>query len=316
MEWGMGYISHSIDQMGEPFVSVDEMIFVIPEGGQVAVMKDQFKVLFFLKGEAEHLVDGMEEPRKLNAGDILVCPGFSCHRYLNPDKESASKVHVLRLFLDGEAIRKRAEADGVDPELDLTEYVRRHFTKTFQCSGAIDSGINESIVGVRREAETRGMGYRHRARAHCMNLLVAVSRLQDPVKTQKPRPERSTASLLVISAKEYILKNLSTKLTLGDVAWKVGKGEEHLARVFKRETGQSVFDFVREMRIEQAKTHLYDTSLSLTDIAQATGFASLSYFSRTFREMVGMSPSQYRNHIEASLKLHPVGTDLISVAED
>jgi transcriptional regulator GlxA family with amidase domain len=127
-----------------------------------------------------------------------------------------------------------------------------------------------------------------------------VSRKTGSHSTPGKIPERKGSGLLVDSAKEYIMKNLHTKLTLGDIAWKVGKGEEHLARVFKKETGQSVFDFVREMRIEQAKIHLYDTSKSLTYIATATGFSSLSFFSRTFKTIAGMSPSQYRSHIETT----------------
>src|SRR5690606_30274188 len=101
----------------------------------------------------------------------------------------------------------------------------------------------------------------------------------------------------VASAREFILKHFATPITLADVAWHVGKGEEHLARVFKRQTGQSVFEHVRELRIGHAKTLLLDPALSLGEIAERCGFHSLSFFSRAFRAEVGIPPSRYRGQV-------------------
>jgi AraC-like DNA-binding protein len=106
---------------------------------------------------------------------------------------------------------------------------------------------------------------------------------------------------IVAAAKEFIFKHFSKDLTLGEIAWHVGKGEEHLARVFKSETGQSVFDYVRETRINQAKTLMMNPVGSLTEIAERCGFHTLSFFSRTFRQHSGMSPSHYRHSIETKM---------------
>ena len=70
--------------------------------------------------------------------------------------------------------------------------------------------------------------------------------------------------------------------------------EEHLARVFRKVTGQTVFDYLRTIRLENAKTLLIDSSRTLSEIAALTGFGSLSLFSRNFSQYVGQSPSAYR----------------------
>ena len=301
----MGQRSHSVEMFGEPFVLADEMIFLLPKGGSVTIEKDQFKLLFVIQAEVLHDLDGMNGPRPLRTGDILVCPHFRWHRFINPDPHRVAQPHIMRLFLDGEAIRRRARVRRRRPESNLSDFAFHHFSQTVQCEGAIDSHINGCLTALRRETEDQDVGFRHRVRNICTDLLVAVARkVGDGAGPKSPSPEKG-GQLLVVAAKEYILKNIETPLTLGEIAWNTGKGEEHLARTFKKETGQSVFDFVREARINRSKTFLLDTSLNLTQIAERSGFNSLSFFSRSFRDLVGMAPSDYRKHIQSEVTPGP-----------
>ena len=63
---------------------------------------------------------------------------------------------------------------------------------------------------------------------------------------------------------------------------------------FKRETGQTVFHCLQQLRLEKAKTYLIGTDQSITAIAGLTGFSSVALFSRNFKRWVGKSPLQYR----------------------
>lgn len=298
----MGFKSHSIENLGPPFLIADEMVLLLPKNGEIVITLDQFKILFVLKGKILHELDGIAGRVPFEQGDILLCPGFNTHRYINPDPGNSAPLHVMRLFLDGEAIRRQSRKRNKQPEHDLTEYIGHHFTKNLQIKDGIDSEITGYLNELRRETERREVGARHRARSLCTDLVIAVSRRLSEVNRQESRRSTDRAGFIVTSAKEYILKNLDTRLTLGEIAWHTQKGEEHLARVFKRETGQSVFDFVREMRINQAKTDLLNSSLSLTEIAEKTGFSSLSFFSRSFKDLVGIPPSAYRQYTETTLQ--------------
>lgn len=83
-----------------------------------------------------------------------------------------------------------------------------------------------------------------------------------------------------------------------------------MARLFKRATGRSVFEVVREQRINHAKTLLLDSSLSLEAVADRCGFRSASFFSRSFKQLAGLPPSEYRRHLELHLQSAPVPTTL------
>jgi two-component system response regulator YesN len=127
--------------------------------------------------------------------------------------------------------------------------------------------------------------------------------------TPRTHPSRTTSTGpgFIQTAKEYILKHFTDPdLRLGLIAHHVGKGDEHLARQFRRQTSQSVFQFVRDVRINHAKTLLLDPSQTLTTIATRCGFNSLAFFSRTFKKTTGHSPSRYRERLELNLRGAPV----------
>lgn len=95
-------------------------------------------------------------------------------------------------------------------------------------------------------------------------------------------------------AKEFMRRNFARALTLGEIAWHVKVSEEHLARVFRRVTGQTVFDYLRTVRLEHAKTLLINSNGTISEIAVQSGFGSLALFSRNFSHYVGQSASHYR----------------------
>lgn len=294
----MSYSWHPVENLGAPFVMVDEAVFVIPRGGAVRLKKHHFKLLFILDGRIEHEIDGVEGRRTLEAGDILLAPVVRNHAYINRNPRKAAPVHLVRLFLDADFLVRQARRRVRRPEADLGDFIVRHFTKVEQISGGIDNEITGLLATLRREAEAKAAGYRHRVRSVCTDLIVAVARKCDAAG-DAGAARGGGASSIVAAAKEYILKHLAEDMTLGEVAWHVGKGEEHLARVFKRETGRSVFDYVREARVNRAQTLIMDPALTLTTIAERCGFNSLAFFSRTFRQLTGMSPSAYRRHTQA-----------------
>jgi len=68
----------------------------------------------------------------------------------------------------------------------------------------------------------------------------------------------------------------------------------HFARTFKQSEGTTPHTFVLERRLARARELLTRTDLSLSEVAFAVGFADQSHFTRRFRQMVGVSPGQFR----------------------
>jgi len=70
--------------------------------------------------------------------------------------------------------------------------------------------------------------------------------------------------------------------------------EAHFIRTFRRTFGETPHRYLQRRRIERAMALLRDTDQPVTEVAFAVGFGSLGTFSRTFRDIVGVSPSSYR----------------------
>lgn len=92
----------------------------------------------------------------------------------------------------------------------------------------------------------------------------------------------------------YIHSNLSSALSLEDIAKQSCWSRWQLQRVFQAETGLTVANYVRELKLSQAAELLLDGKERVIDIALGLGFNSEISFSRSFKQMFGSSPSQYR----------------------
>ena len=92
----------------------------------------------------------------------------------------------------------------------------------------------------------------------------------------------------------YLAANYPQKFSLTEVAAKFYLSPYYLSRLFRRVTGQSIVDYLNNRRIEAAQKLLETTELSISAIAEQTGFASAAHFRRVFREVMDISPLQYR----------------------
>ncbi len=113
-----------------------------------------------------------------------------------------------------------------------------------------------------------------------------------------PFPEEASATHLGIRrALAFVQAHFTEPITLSQVAGEAGLSKFHFCRLFRRQAGQPFREYVRCLRIDQAKTLLADRRMTITEVAYATGFDDLSHFDNVFNRMVGVSPTGYRKAI-------------------
>lgn len=98
----------------------------------------------------------------------------------------------------------------------------------------------------------------------------------------------------VEEALNYIESSYCDPITVQDIADHLTLNRSYLHRLFKAATGMSIQDYLSDYRIRQACILLRTTNLSIRAVAHSVSFADPLYFSRTFRQKKGMSPSEYR----------------------
>ncbi len=115
-------------------------------------------------------------------------------------------------------------------------------------------------------------------------------------ETEEAQSVTAAGNHIVQAALRYMQDNCrEAHLSLTEVADHVYVSQWHLSKLLNRETGQSFFDLLARMRIDEAKKMLKDPATRVHEIAEATGYADVAHFSRSFKKYTGMTPGEYRN---------------------
>lgn len=107
--------------------------------------------------------------------------------------------------------------------------------------------------------------------------------------------EQENKRSVVERSKDYIRSNISEDLSRSQVAEHVYVNPEYLSRLFKKETGFSVNDYIIFEKLKVAKALLKDTHIPVSIVASKIGYSNFSYFSQVFKKHTGISPVEYRN---------------------
>ncbi len=95
---------------------------------------------------------------------------------------------------------------------------------------------------------------------------------------------------------DFIEANYDQQLSLAAVAKSVHLSVSRMAHLFKEQMGITVVDYLTSVRIDRAKYLLLATEKTCTEVCYQTGYNNQSYFTRTFKEIVGLTPRQFREH--------------------
>lgn len=107
------------------------------------------------------------------------------------------------------------------------------------------------------------------------------------------RKKRSSDTVYLKAALEYIASNYSYQISIDDVADYVGISRSHLFRQFQAHCHMSPKEYLTEYRINQACNLLKQHELTITAIANSVGYDNSLYFSKAFHKAKGVSPSEY-----------------------
>src|SRR5215217_7023161 len=123
-------------------------------------------------------------------------------------------------------------------------------------------------------------------------LLQLIARFAQPeIIAQK---ERQHIPIKILDTISHIVVSLHLPLTVKSLAGRVHQNSEYFSRLFQQYTGSRPLAYITEKRIERAQYLIMTSKSKYTDIAQQTGFESLSHFSRTFKKVTGINPGEYK----------------------
>lgn len=136
-------------------------------------------------------------------------------------------------------------------------------------------------------------------RADACRTLSAVSELHDEMcityaDKMQELARRTVCSRSVGRCIDYIYENLNSRITLETLSGISGLSPAYLSRLFKKETGYTISEYILSKKLETAKSMLLYSDYTIAEISAALAFPSQSYFTNVLKDECGMTPKQFR----------------------
>ncbi|CAH0118566.1 Regulator of RpoS [Paenibacillus sp. CECT 9249] len=112
---------------------------------------------------------------------------------------------------------------------------------------------------------------------------------------------KKSSELLMISAKDYITRNLSSDIGIEEIADHLGISCSYFSLLFKNHFGETFVEYLTKQRMELAKSLLLMSDKSITQIGSLVGYLERRYFTKVFQKYTGMTPSEYRERKDAGI---------------
>ncbi len=158
------------------------------------------------------------------------------------------------------------------------------------CFFNIGDKERELLEGILRLAARSEVGFEYK-RAFCLTALAIIKKHGKPVHVPDITRHETPSIVRVVN---YINEHFTEEITLSELCLRFYYTKNTLCRQFKRHMNCTVKDYILLMKLNKAKTMLYETKMSIQEISDECGFSSSNYFSLIFTRKTGISPSEFR----------------------
>lgn len=147
-------------------------------------------------------------------------------------------------------------------------------------------------------SQEEGVMWQHLQHSHNVkDLLNVITELESHIKDLEIN--KKSSELLMISAGEFIERNLSMDIGVDDIANHLNISSSYFSHLFKNHYGETFVEYLRKQRMELARKMLRLTSRSVTEVGTLVGYSDRRYFSKVFQRYTGVTPTEYREQEDA-----------------
>lgn len=237
-------------------------------GAEIANWHDNIEFLYCNVGSGQILCNSVVYD--VNEGDLIVVNSNLLHVV-----RKTKKFEYYCLIVDSDFL---ATNGIVVNEMEFETFVRSEETSSLFC---------RIVDEIEHDREFRAAGVRSRI----LDLMVHLSR-KHLLRLSSAENHRAVSDQNIKQAIGYIKSNFAQRLTLEEIANAVNLSKYYFAREFKKATGMTVVAYINEIRCRSARRLILSNQLSISEVAALCGFENNSYFSKTFKQVMGCLPSE------------------------
>ncbi len=262
------------------------------------VISPYYRIYYIDEGSGE--ISDQSGSLKLEPGYLYIIPSFTlcnlhCDEYL-----SQYFVQFFEESVDGNSLfaRNRNVSKVKAKQMDIDLFKRLlEINPGRGINRSDDPKIYEKNIYYKEYQELNNMQSLPSYLETQGIIIQLMGRLIQPQLHRKQEEQHAPAK--IVETVGYILVNLHQELSVTSLASRVNQHPDYFSRLFKTFTGQRPISYILEKRIERAQYLLATSRLAYSEITTQTGFDNLSYFSKSFKKLTGMSPSAYKKQVYA-----------------
>lgn len=272
-------VVHLNDWMSTDYSPLNSHLIAI--GDDIYHDHDFFEIVYIVDGQIPHIVNHSE--MDLKAGDLLFLRPSDKHIFLREEGNPCSHRDIVinpRFFRSAcdflsDTFWKKYNATSLPIKQTLSQ------EKILE----LEEDINRYNAILQNDMATKQLT----AKFILIKLLSFYS-LHSTEKINKDYPKWLNRLLEKMSMCEYYKMGLPTILSFFDY------DQSYICRVFKQYLGVTMTEYLNSLRLQYAANQLKMTNKSVLSICQETGFSSVSYFNKLFKQAYGVSPKVFRQH--------------------
>ncbi|MCK9862075.1 helix-turn-helix domain-containing protein [Paenibacillus sp. ATY16] len=245
------------------------------------------------QGEAEILLDGVQY--RLKAGEAILFPPMKLHFIRSASSEPLVQyIFHFDLFHweDQSKWQETGVSKGQQVEIKPEEELLSSLYPISFIHPAHRLEVHKRFHILHQEFLSKRPYHQLFMKSLALELLIYFLRNQHMSYEGKGKKTKGWAS--IEKAVLYIQQEFANpRLDLEQISLQAGVSTNHLSYLFKEQLGVTIHKYVTYVRIEEAKRKLLEGNLSITQISETAGFASIHAFSRTFKAIAGLTASQF-----------------------
>lgn len=250
--------------------------------------KDQVELIQVLRGRVTARIESSEF--QAAEGDFFLIRPYATHAVVDN--------------CDGDAAIRGLVFDRDLPHRFMDETIRPLFALYlsqmesdcfFPANHPIVPRLSEVIDLIHQEYTQQDIGFRENSICFLSTMMTALIRSYKILLNQEVERRDKQAYRRLGPVLDYIEANYHRKIYSDELAQIANISLFHFSRLFKKTVGIPIHSYINSYRIRKAKDLLLKTELSVTDIAEMTGFCNVNYFDTLFKRATGFTPREIRN---------------------
>ena len=258
--------------------------------GPERAFHQEIEIKYFYDGNTAVMIDS--DVIIASPGDITIVNPYEIHANVEIDQHQG-KYYLLMMDID---FPRETNQSGLDLRHLLISKGQKFYNHIQN-----DKRLCTIIFRVFEELESKKAHYKLIV-SSLMNEFFALM-LREYVNHDKSRSEgEGSGADIIAPALAKIFKDYQQKLPLVELSSLCNISKYHFCRVFKKEMGVTVVQYITSYRISLAEAMLKSTKKTIDEIASSCGFDDVSYFYRAYKSIKGVSPKRTRANIKTTSK--------------